>query len=192
MAQINLLPWREERREELKRQFFVVLFGVAIVGAGSVYLVDMKFQNAIERQESRNDFIKQEMTKLDEQIDEIKSLKKQRKDLVARMEVIQNLQGNRPIVVRIFDELARTLPEGVFLTSIEKKSGVYIVQGKAESNNKVSNFMRNLDSSIWFKEPNLSRVRADNKPVGDSDITWSRFDLTVMQSLLADNQEAEE
>src|SRR5690606_13037211 len=103
-----LLPWREERRQELKRQFFMVLVGVILVGAGAVYLVDMNTKSQIENQTRRNDFVTQETKKLDAQIKEISELKKQRASLVERMKVIQDLQGNRPIIVQIFDEIVRT------------------------------------------------------------------------------------
>ena len=108
MTRINLLPWREERRQELKRQFFIVLAGMIIVGAGAVYLVNMSIEAKIEYQNRRNEFIVQETRKLDNQIKEIQELKKQRASLIDRMRIIQDLQINRPVVVKVFDALART------------------------------------------------------------------------------------
>ena len=119
MTKINLLPWREERRQELKQQFFVVLVGVLLLGAGTVYLVDMGVQSRIDYQNQRNQFIVSETKKLENQIKEIEELKKKRESLIERMKVIQDLQGNRPVIVKIFDEMVRTLPDGVYYRQVK-------------------------------------------------------------------------
>ena len=160
MAKINLLPWRQERRSLLKRQFLVVLAGAAILGGSLVYFADVAISSQIATQQQRNHFIKEEAAKLDSQIAEIKQLQDQRKHLVERMKVIQELQGNRPVIVRVFDELVRTLPDGVFYTKLSRSGDVFNAEGYAESNNRVSNLMRNLDASPWFKVPNLAKVEA--------------------------------
>lgn len=160
MAKINLLPWREERRQELKQQFIAVIFGVAIVGAGSIYVVDMQVNAEIQHQQSRNQFVTDETQKLDTQIKEIAELKKKRERLIERMNVIQDLQGNRPLAVHIFDEIAKSVPDGVFYTSVEQKDDALTAIGMAESNNRISNLMRNLESSPNFISPNLSKVAA--------------------------------
>lgn len=174
MAKINLLPWREERRQELKRQFFIVLAGVVLLGAGAVYLVNMQVEAQIDNQNRRNDFITQETHKLDAQIKEIAELKKQRASLIERMKIIQDLQGNRPVIVQIFDELVRTVPDGVFYKKLKATGDIISVTGVAESNNRVSNLMRNLDASPMLEAPNLSKVRA-----ADKDKAVNEFDLTV-------------
>jgi len=160
MAKINLLPWRQERRNLLKRQFLVVLAGCAIFGGALVYFADVAVSSQIAQQQQRNQFIKQEAEKLESQISEIKALQEQRKRLVERMTIIQELQGNRPVVVRIFDELVRTMPDGVYYTKLSRTGDAFNAEGYAESNNRVSNLMRNLDSSAWFKEPALAKVEA--------------------------------
>lgn len=161
MANINLLPWREERRQESKREFLVVLGGVAIIGVGLIVLAQMFFSNAISVQESRNAYIQKHIDELNEQVKEIKELERKRNELLDRMDVIQSLQGDRPLIVRIFDELVRTLPDGVFYQSLARGGGKIKLQGVAESNNRISSLMRRLDGSAWFSEPNLSAVRAE-------------------------------
>ena len=174
MTKINLLPWREERRQELKQQFFVVLFGVLLIGAGSVYLVDMGVQTRIEYQNQRNQFIVGETKKLEQQIKEIEELKKKRESLIGRMKVIQDLQGNRPEIVKVFDEMVRTLPDGVYYKRVKATGDTLSMTGLAESNNRVSNLMRNLDASELFEAPNLSKVQAASK-----EQSVNEFDLTV-------------
>lgn len=174
MTKINLLPWREERRQELKQQFFVALFGVLLIGAGSVYLVDMNVQSQIEYQNQRNQFIVSETKKLEQQIKEIEDLKKKRESLIERMKVIQDLQGNRPEIVKVFDDMVRTVPDGVFYKQVKSSGDVISMTGFAESNNRVSNLMRNLDSSELFDAPNLSKVQAASK-----EQSVNEFDLTV-------------
>ena len=187
MAKINLLPWREERRQELKRQFFVILGGAAIIGAGIVYLAETRIQAQIAQQKARNNFILAEEKRLDESITEIKELKKQREQLIGRMEVIQNLQGNRSIIVHMFDEVARTVPDGIYLQEVEKKGRQFSIKGNAEANNRISNYMRNLNGSEWFTNPNLAEVKAkDNSE-------QSSFHLSVEEfSPKADESEEEE
>ena len=175
MTRINLLPWREERRQELKRQFFVILFGVALIGAGSVYLVEMNIQGQIDNQRKRNGFILSETKKMDDKIKQIDELKKKRERLVERMNVIQDLQGNRPVIVHVFDQMAKTIPDGVFYRSVKSKGNAFVIEGLAEANNRVSNLMRNLSSSPMFADPALSTVQAEQR----NDETWSKFSLTV-------------
>lgn len=174
MTKINLLPWREERRQELKRQFYMALAGMILLGAGAVYLVNMQVESQIEYQNRRNDFITQETRKLDAQIKEIAELKKQRASLIERMKIIQDLQGNRPVIVQIFDELVRTVPDGVFYRKVKSTGDVISITGVAESNNRVSNLMRNLDASPLLEAPNLSKVKA-----ADKENSANEFDLTV-------------
>lgn len=176
MTKINLLPWREERRQELKRQFFMILAGMVLVGGGLVYLMDMNVKAQIEDQSHRNDFITQETTKLDAQIKEISELKKQRESLVERMKVIQDLQGNRPVIVQVFDEVVRTLPDGVFYEKVKTTGESISITGIAESNNRVSNLMRNLEASPLLEKPNLSKVKS-----ADKDQAANEFDLTVQR-----------
>ena len=160
MARINLLPWRDERREEQRKEFYVILGMVAAAGLVCVLLGHLVLDAKISGQEARNNYLTSNIRQLDEKVDEIKELKKRRSELLDRMRVIQDLQGNRPLIVRIFDEVVRVIPEGVFFKSLNRKGETLTVLGVAESNNRVSSLMRNLDSSDWFRNPNLKAVRA--------------------------------
>lgn len=177
MARINLLPWREERRQELKKQFIAVLFGVAVLGAGSVYLMNMQVEAEMQYQQSRNQFVTDETRKLDAQIAEIAELKKKRERLIERMNVIQDLQGNRPLAVHIFDEIARSVPDGAYYSSVEQKGEALTAIGFAESNTRISNLMRNLENSQSFTSPTLSKVSKQSSDKTDEK-AGSEFNLS--------------
>lgn len=180
MARINLLPWREQLREERKQQFLVTLVGVLIIAGGLVFLGDQYFNAAIDRQNARNEFIRKENSVLDARIKEIRELRERRQQLVERMKIIQDLQGNRPIAARIFDQLIRTLPDGVHFTDLKMVGKSISIAGAAESNNLVSSLMRNHDSSEWLTAPNLTEVKADSADRLDQANT---FKLTVQQTV---------
>jgi type IV pilus assembly protein PilN len=114
MAHINLLPWREERRQELKKEFLVTLALVFTLGVGLVLLADRVVNSQIDNQKARNQYLTENIKELDKIIAEIRDLQKRRNQLLDRMRVIQELQGNRPIIVRVLDQLVRTVPDGVF------------------------------------------------------------------------------
>ena len=160
MAQINLLPWREAKRQELKKEFLVTVVLVLALGAGLVLLGDRVVNGQIEDQEARNDLLSENIKQLDKQVAEIRDLERRRNQLLDRMRVIQELQGNRPIIVRVLDQLVRTVPDGVFYTDLSTKDKRISIQGIAESNNRVSSLMRRLDSSDWLANPNLDKVKA--------------------------------
>ena len=175
MAQINLLPWREERRQELKRDFLVTVGLVFALGVGLLLLGDRIVDGQIEYQNARNKYLADNIRVLDEQVAEIRELQKKRNQLLDRMRVIQELQGNRPIIVRVLDQLVRTVPDGVFYTNLQTKGKVITIRGVAESNNRVSSLMRRLDASDWLANPNLDAVKAAPE-CGDQANT---FNLTV-------------
>lgn len=183
MAKINLLPWRQELRKQRQQEFIAILLGVVMVAVALVLFGHMALSKQVSDQEERNQYIKAEIGKLDTQIKEIDELQKRREELLARMKVIQDLQGRRPVIVRIFDEFVRVMPDGVYLTSLERKGDVFSLSGVAESANQVSNLMRNLDASPWFKNPQLSTVAADaNARRSDKDEDkqpGNRFSMTV-------------
>jgi type IV pilus assembly protein PilN len=179
MARINLLPWREQLREERKQRFLVTLAGVVVVAAGTVFLGDQYLNGAIEQQNSRNQFVRKEIAVLDARIKEISELKTRRQQLLERMKIIQDLQGNRPIIGRVFDQLVRTLPDGVYFTSVKMTGKNIAIVGAAESNNRVSNLMRNLDASDWLDAPNLTQVKATTAGALDQ---ANVFQLTVKQT----------
>lgn len=160
MAKINLLPWRDEYRREKQQEFLGVLGAVAALTVLGVYIWISTINGAIDSQKQRNDILTQEIRALDQQVKEIDQLKKRRAELLARMKVIQGLQGERPLIVRYFDELVRAVPEGVYLRTLKRSGDKVDVTGITESNVRVSAFMRNLDASEWFANPNLRSVKA--------------------------------
>ncbi len=180
MAHINLLPWREWERERRKKEFLGNLAGVVVLGAVLIFAAGWVLDNNIEDQNARNNFLQGKINELDTKIAEIAQLEQQRKDLEERMELIQELQGNRPVIVRVFDELVRTLSKGVHYDKLEMTDGNLTVAGTAESNNRISSLMRNLDESQWFESPNLRSIKEDpdNSDYGPQ---ASKFDLTFVQ-----------
>ena len=179
MAQINLLPWRDERRQELKKEFLTVIAFVLAFGVGLVILGDRIVNSQIDEQNARNTYLTEHIAILDKQVAEIRDIQKKRNQLLDRMKVIQELQGNRPIIVRILDQLVRTVPDGVFYTKLQTQNKAITISGIAESNNRVSSLMRRLDASEWLAEPNLDAVRAAPN-YGDQATT---FNLTVKVQL---------
>lgn len=182
MAKINLLPWRQELRKQRQQEFIAILMGVVIVAVAIVLAGHMALSKQVSDQEERNVYIKAEIGKLDGQIKEIDELQKRREELLARMKVIQDLQGRRPVIVRIFDEFVRVIPDGVFFVSLQRNGDTFKVSGVAESANQVSALMRNLEASPWFRNPQLSTVAATSTPttrVEDDKQAGSKFSLTV-------------
>jgi type IV pilus assembly protein PilN len=179
MARINLLPWREQLREERKKQFLSVLVLIVIVAGLLVFLGDRYLNGQIDHQNKRNEFLQSEIRLLDGRIKEIEQLQARRTQLLDRMKIIQDLQGNRPIIVRVFDEMVRTLPEGVYFTSVNMKGPVVNVKGGAESNSRVSNLMRQMDGSDWLAAPNLTAVKAVTQGALDQ---ANVFEMSVRQT----------
>ena len=175
MANINLLPWREQRRAQLRKEFLAVLGAVVVAALVVVAVAHVVISGQIDGQNQRNDYLRGEISKLDRQVAEIKDLQTRRNQLIDRMKVIQDLQGTRPVIVRIFDEIVRTLPEGVYYRGIQRSGTVITIQGTAESNNRVSSLMRKLDASEWFADPVLKSVKA-NPLFGEQ---GNDFDMTV-------------
>ena len=187
MANINLLPWREERRQELKKAFLAMLAFVALAAVLIVFLVNMAINSSIDGQRGRNTYLQNQIAELDQQVKEIRELEDKKQELLDRMKVIQELQGNRPIIVRIFDELVRTLPDGVFYSEVTRTSNSIQLKGIAESNNRISSLMRRVDKSDWFANPNLKDVTAKAE-FGDQ---ASEFDMSLSISTPAAETEEE-
>ncbi len=175
MTRINLLPWREELRQERQKQFMTLLVLTMLLAAAIVGLIHFEMNNKINYQNNRNSFLKSEISKLDKQITEIAELQKVRKSLIERMNIIQDLQGSRPSIVHLFTELVTTVPNGVFLQSLEQKGDTLIITGEAESNARVSSYMRNLSNSEWLTDPNLDIIEIKDKKV----TRISSFTLTI-------------
>jgi type IV pilus assembly protein PilN len=149
-----------------------------VLAAAIVGLVHFQMQSKIDYQLSRNRFMNKEITKVDAEIKEISELQKTRRSLVERMEVIQDLQGSRPSIVHLFTEIVSTVPNGVYLETLSQKAGKLKVTGEAESNARVSTYMRNLQASAWMKDPNLTIIEIEDKTV----TRISSFTLTVKQT----------
>jgi type IV pilus assembly protein PilN len=162
-TRINLLPWREMRRRQQDRQLLTIAVAAWIVMGVAVVNAYLYVGALIEVQGQRNKLLETEIAKVEQEIKEIADLKKQRQDLISRMNVIYQLQGDRTGMVRMFDELVRKLPEGVFLTSVKTTGGGVALQGVAQSNARVSALMRNLDGSDWFNTPELEVINVREK-----------------------------
>ncbi|MAE21550.1 MAG: pilus assembly protein PilN [Pseudomonas sp.] len=174
MATINLLPWREELREERNKRFYVVIAAVVLVSAALGIFVSQIYSNAVSNQQARNDYLMKESRALDAKIDEIKELKETRSALIDRMELIQALQGNRPVIVRIFDEIARAVPDELYFTKLEVKGDVLVFEGVASSNKRISDLMRRFDSSDWFGNPVLESVQSKGSSANQFKLSVSR------------------
>lgn len=160
MATINLLDWRQERRERRKKQFQWALFGAVVAGAALVYGGLRWIDTAVSHQNARNRFLQQQIVETDRQIRQINQLQSVKSRLLARMRVIEQLEQSRSQVVHFFDQLVDTLPPGVYLNKLSEKGKMTTLQGEADSNSRVSTYMRNLDNSPWFANPNLVVITA--------------------------------
>jgi type IV pilus assembly protein PilN len=158
MPQINLLPWRQQQRAQRKKEFGLLALGAVMAAAAVTLFTSWGVSAAIDRQHQRNELLKQEIAELDKQITEILGLEAQKQRLVARMEIITRLQRSRPEVVHVFDQLARTLPDGVYLTSVKQSDKKLELKGVAQSSTRVSTFMRNIEGSPWLTDPQLQVV----------------------------------
>jgi type IV pilus assembly protein PilN len=183
MAHINLLPWREELRKQRQKEFGVIVIIALLVMGGIVGAVHLQIQAMIQYQEARNTRLDQEIAALDQKIKEIKDLEKEKENLIARMRIVEQLQTSRPEVVHLFDELVNTVPEGIYLTRLEQKGRSITIDGYAQSNARVSSFMRALDGSEWLESPDLVRIQAVKRQGRDfGGMRLSEFSLKVSQS----------
>jgi len=159
MPRINLLPWREGQRKERKLAFLVALGVAALAACVTAFAGYLMFGSMIEAQERRNEMLRTEIKTLDKQIEEINNLESAKQNFIARMEIIEKLQRSRPEIVHVFDEIVRTLPEGVYLTGVKQTDKRLKFDGVAQSSTRVSTFMRNIDGSEWLKNPELEVVQ---------------------------------
>lgn len=158
MSGLNLLPWRDKAREQKKKQFFVLLGFVVAMAGGLVFLGNIYMNSSIEYQQERNQLLQSEIAVLDKRISAIKKLDATKQALLDRMQVIENLQSTRPAIVHLFDEMATALPGGMYLESLKQSGTLVNVVGKAESNARVSSYMKRLDRSPWLSSSNLSVI----------------------------------
>ena len=183
MTKINLLDWRAQKREQ-RKQRFVLLMGIAVGIAALIFGAGyLMMQNALDLQNDRNTYLQQQIADVDQKIKEIQELEKVKNNLLARMRVIEELQASRSATVHFFDELVNTLPEGVTLTGIKQTGNVVTIEGAAESNGRVSTYMKNLEASPWFNDPKLVVIKTtDSGSQRRSDFTLQVTNLTKATS----------
>ena len=166
MPSINLLPWREAERKKRQRDFGVAMGGAVVVGVAVIMLTIFAYSQMISGQNARNERLTAEIVELEKSIAEIDGLERQKERLLARMEIIEQLQKSRPEIVHLFDELVRQLPEGVYLTGMKQTGSRVEIRGVAQSSTRVSALMRQIDASDWLGDPEVERV--ETKQAGSS------------------------
>lgn len=178
MTRINLLPWRDELKKQRTVEFYVILGVVAALGAATWYAGHWYYEGLISYHEHRNSILEDEISQLEQEIAEIDELDEQREQLLARMNVIEDLQAGRPQIVHLFEEVATSIPDGVYLESMEQNNDRISLSGVAESNARVSNYMEALDESPWLMDPDLDVIEVQEK--GGARV--SNFTLQVDQT----------
>jgi type IV pilus assembly protein PilN len=177
-VRINLLPHREQKRQARQRQFVSVAIGLAILALASIGLVHIVLVQQIENQQSRNNLLKTEIAKLDEQIKEIDRLREQTEALLSRKQVVETLQANRTEAVHLLDQLVRQLPDGIYLKAVKQVDTKVTLVGYAQSNARVSTLMRNVESSPWLEQPELVEIKSVPSPA-QKDARVNEFTLNL-------------
>jgi len=185
MPRINLLPWRDVDRKRKRQEFLVGVVGAAVIALLLGLLAKFQLQASIDHQNERNETIKAEIEKVNKDITTILGLEAQRDRLLARMDVIEQLQRSRPGVVHLFDQMVRTIPDGVYYTGIKQTGGKVQITGIAQSSTRVSALMRNIEASEWMADPALEKVETK----GSSD-AGAEFTLYATQTGLAAEEPA--
>ena len=160
MIRINLLPHREIRRKQQQKEFFVMLGAIVGLGATVWFATHSYLSGQLEEQNGRNSYLETEIASLDKQIEEIKKVQEQTTALLQRKKIVESLQANRAETVYLLDQLVRQLPDGVYLKSVQQRGNKVAVNGFAQSNARVSTFMRNLESSPYLEKPSLVEIHA--------------------------------
>ncbi|APR69167.1 MULTISPECIES: PilN domain-containing protein [Acinetobacter] len=163
MAKINLLPWRDELREQRKKQFIAFCVGVAALGIASVFTAWMYFDHKLNDQEQANQFIVSTNQNLDVQLKSLEGLQERRNAIIERMKLIQGLQGQRPVIVRLVDELVRVTPPTMYITKFTRTGDKFTIEGKAESPNTVAELLRNLEASPWYRNAFMNSFLASEE-----------------------------
>ena len=171
MARINLLPWREERRKQRQKEFGVMLAGSALGAVLLSFLIVSFYSGQISGQNERNAYLRDRITEVDKQIKEIEELDKKKAKLLARKEVIEQLQANRSQMVHLFDSLVRTIPDGINLTSLKQSDRKLQLKGLAQSSTRVASYMRNIEASEWLTDPSLDILETKGAGEGGSEFT---------------------
>ena len=189
MARINLLPWRAELRKQRRNEYLAIVGAFAALAVLVWGGIHFHFKERIEFQTERNNYLRSEIASLDKKIKEIQELEKEKDRLIARMKAIETLQSSRPIIVHIFDELVTSLPEGVYLKEVAQSGTAITLKGVAESNARVSSFMRNIEKSQWLKDPKLEIIQSSD----ESGRRIANFTLRMTQNIpKTETEEGEE
>ncbi len=159
MTRINLLPWREQKREQEKKFFISLLATGALISVFIVFLMNYYALDLVSTQTNRNEMLQKEINILNDELKEIKTLKQIRLSLISRMSIVQNLQSTRTLMVHLFDELIKILPPGVYVTKLERKNDIVTLWGYSESNTNVSILMRNIENNAWIQKPVLTEIK---------------------------------
>lgn len=168
MTEINLLPWREARREQEKKNVTTLLLSSFVAAVCVVFMINQYASSLVGDQASRNQKLQNEINILDAQIVEIKKLKLVRDGLISRMKIVHTLLTTRILTVHLFDELIKVLPDGVYLTNVKRTADRINVQGYSESNSNVSLLMRNIQQNPWIQAPLLTDIKKAGDKVGDN------------------------
>jgi type IV pilus assembly protein PilN len=168
MPRINLLPHREAKRKERKVNFMVAMGGAVVCAFLAMILVYLGYNAMIDAQDSRNAMLTAQIKILDRQIEEINDLEQTKQQFIARMQIIEKLQRSRPEIVHLFDQIVKTLPDGVYLTGVTETGDHLKFSGVAQSSTRVSAFMRNIDASQWMKNPTLEVIQSAPGAFGSS------------------------
>lgn len=175
MANINLLPWRAELKLKQKQEYLSILLASAILAAVIMFAISSYFGGQIDAQERRNQYLKQESAILDQKIAELNELKKQKKDLEQRLQLVQDLQESRNLVTQLYNTLADIVPPGVYLVKVEKVERQIKIEGISESNNRLAALVRNIEQVDWFSDASIQTITMDEiRPK-----LLSRFVMTV-------------
>ena len=189
MAKINLLPWREEKRQESLKEFLTMLVFAGFCAVITVGLIHFYYSQLIESQNTRIAYIDKRIDEVDKKIVEIKELEKQKEALLSRMRAIESLQRDRPLIVHLFDELVRSMPDGMSVTRLTQRGAAITIEGEAQSNARVSSFMRKIERSDWLQGAKLKVIKESS--VGDNK-TVNSFTLVFSQLLPKAEQENED
>jgi type IV pilus assembly protein PilN len=159
MTNINLLPWREQRREQERKEFIVYFIAAIVLAVLLVLIVNYFISIKIDEQSVINGRLETEITEYKKQLVDIKNLRALRQSLIARMKIVQNLQATRTLTVRLFDELIKVLPDGVYVTRMDRTGDKITLFGYTESNSSISLLMHNIESSEWIQIPVLTEIK---------------------------------
>lgn len=177
MTTINLLPWREKKRQNDKNYFLKLLLAGFVLALFVVAVMDFYTLYCLRHQRIRNELLQKEVTLLGPALEDIKLIKQKTKVLESRLSLVQNLQSTRVLIVHLFDELSKVMTEGVLVTKLERKNNLVTLWGLADSNSSISEWMRNIQASDWITKPHLSEIK---KRKTNTFVAKNEFVLTML------------